>query len=121
MPMASSISHWRSSVCNQLAPIVKYNHERPHDALALEVPRARYQPSPRRFPAVLPSVEYSPDDQVRKVQDKGEISFHGHLLRLSRALRGQPVRLRPTASDGHFDVYFCHQKLMDLDLRAERE
>lgn len=98
----------------------KYNHDRPHDALALEVPLARYQPSPRRFPTALPAIEYSPDDQVRKVQDKGEISFQGRVLRLSRALRGQPVGLRPTARDGCFEVYFCHQKLMELDFRAAR-
>lgn len=98
----------------------KYNHDRPHEALALEVPVTYYQPSPRRFPPVLPPIEYSPDDQVRKVQGKGEISFLGHEFRLSRALRGQPVGLRPTASDGRFEVYFCHQKLLDLDLRAAR-
>ena len=96
----------------------KYNHDRPHDALALEVPLTRYRPSPRSFPSVLPPLEYSPDDHVRKVQDKGEISFHGHTIRLSRALHGYPVGLRPTTTDGHFDVYFCHQKLTHIDLRV---
>jgi hypothetical protein len=95
-----------------------YNHDRPHDALALEVPLTRYRPSPRSFPSVLPPIEYSPDDQVRKVQDKGEISFQGHTIRLSRALHGYPVGLRPTPTDGCFDIYFCHQKLTQIDLRS---
>lgn len=95
----------------------KYNYDRPHEALALEVPLTRYQPSPRPFPKLLPPIEYSPKDEVRKVQDKGEISFHGHTVRLSRALRGYPVGLRPTIPDGHFDVFFCHQKLTHIDLR----
>jgi len=36
-----------------------YNHQRPHDALSLEVPAARYCPSSRPFPESLPPLEYA--------------------------------------------------------------
>lgn len=44
-----------------------YNHERPHEALSMQTPGQRYRPSQRCFPAILPSIEYGPDDLIRKV------------------------------------------------------
>ena len=39
-----------------------YNHERPHEALGLEVPASRYRVSVRSYPEVLPPIEYSAFD-----------------------------------------------------------
>jgi transposase InsO family protein len=93
-----------------------YNLERPHEALGLKTPVTRYQPSARCYPESLPAIEYGPDDQVRKVQDKGEIFFKGLVFRVAKALQGYPVALRPTKKDGIFSVYFCQQKLKDISL-----
>lgn len=98
-----------------------YNFERPHEALGLAVPASRYQPSPRAFPAVLPPIEYGPGDAVRKVQGKGEIHYGGRVFRLSRALHGYPVALRPTTADGRLAVYFCHHHVAEIDLRCPDE
>jgi len=94
-----------------------YNHERPHESLAMQVPAQRYRPSPRAYPAYLPPLEYGPDDIVRKVQAQGWISFRGRNVRLPAALRGQSVALRVTTTDGCYEVYFSHQKLAEVDLR----
>lgn len=94
-----------------------YNLERPHDSLGLKPPVTRYQPSSRPYPETLPAIEYGPDDQVRKVQDKGEVFYKGAVLRVSRALRGQPVAFRPTSIDGMYAVYYCHHKIKEIDLR----
>jgi transposase InsO family protein len=93
-----------------------YNEERPHEALALAVPARRYQPSPRPFPEVLPPVEYSPQDEVRRVQAEGWISFHGRPYRLSKAFKGQPVALRPTTEDGHYDIFFGRHRITQINL-----
>ena len=93
-----------------------YNFERPHEALAHQPPASRFQPSTRRFPSVLPPIYYDRDDDVRKVQDKGRISFHGRELLVGRAFIGDPVGLRPTG-DGTWDVYYCHQRVATVDLR----
>ena len=98
--------HWRDV----------YNCERPHHALALAVPASRYQPSLRLFPEVLPRIEYDPSDVVRKVQMDGHISAFGHSVLISKAFRGLPVALRPTAADGQWDVYFCHHRITAIDL-----
>lgn len=93
-----------------------YNLERPHESLAMAVPASRYQSSPRPFPEALPAIEYGPADQVRKVQALGHFHYQGYVFRTSKALRGQPVALRPTERDGIMSVYFCHYHVADIDL-----
>lgn len=95
-----------------------YNLERPHESLHMQVPAQRYRPSVRAFPEHLPSIEYGPGDQVRKVQDQGKLSFQGHWFRISKALRGYPVALRPvTRTCSQWQVFFCHQRVATIDLR----
>jgi transposase InsO family protein len=98
-----------------------YNHERPHEALAYQVPADRYRPSSRPFLEQLPPIEYGPDDLVRRVYDKGQIRYDGRLLFVSEALAGEPVAVRPTLVDGVVDVYYCHHRLTTLDLRTDAE
>jgi len=94
-----------------------YNFLRPHDALDLEVPASRYQMSLRSFPETLPPIEYDSGLAVRKVQQKGEISFHGKTLKVGQAFAGYRVALKPTSTDGVWDVLFCHQRVKQIDLR----
>lgn len=91
-----------------------YNTRRPHEALNMETPITRYRPSERSLPAVLPEIVYARGDAVRRVQDKGRISFRGREHLVSRAFIGQPVALRATA-DGVWDVYYCHQRVGHID------
>lgn len=94
-----------------------YNGERPHEALKMEVPASRYQPSPRAFPEKLPPIEYAPDDVVQTVRHHGFIMFKGRRWKLSKALEGLPVAFRPHGRDGdRYAIYFCHQKLGEIDL-----
>lgn len=95
-----------------------YNQQRPHDALQGATPITRYQISPRVFPEHLPPLEYGPDDTVVTVKSLGMISFQKQHFKLSTALRGQPVAIRPSPNtDGLFDIYFAHHQLMRIDLR----
>jgi len=94
-----------------------YNHERPHEALAMGVPAERYRVSPRAFPDALPPIAYAPGDFVRKVQAHGWISFANRPWRVGRAFVGEPVALRPAAIDGVFTVHYCAQRIGTLDLR----
>ena len=94
------------------------NHERPHQALGLDVParpggtgRAR-APSPER----LEPFDYGPGPGavVRKVQDKGVIGFENRCWRV-KALVGPAVAVRPTSSDGVHEVFFCHRRVATID------
>ncbi len=96
-----------------------YNLERPHHALDLDTPITRYTPSPRPFPETLPALAYAPDDRVRSVDVSGRISFQGRRLRVGRAFTHKQVALRPTRTDGVWDVYFSIQRVKTIDLRAQ--
>jgi transposase InsO family protein len=93
-----------------------YNRERPHEALADAVPAARYRPSARPYPEVLPSLEYLPGDLVRRVQAKGFTHLHGRVVRLPKAFHGQRVAFRPLEVDGHYAVVFATVQIAEVDL-----
>jgi len=71
----------------------EYNQERPHEALAMQTPAQRYQPSLRPFPERLPGLEYAPGYVVRRVRSNGEIRWQRGLVYLSEALVDQWVGL----------------------------
>ena len=96
-----------------------YNHERPHDALGLQTPASRYSASPISYSQALPAIEYPAGDIVAVVKHNGEVHFQGHQLRVSSALLKLPIAFRADhAQDGCYDVYFCRQRFMQLDLNA---
>ena len=96
-----------------------YNHDRPHDALNLQTPAKRYQPSLISYPQTLPPIEYPDGDTVALVKWNGEVHFKGNKLRVSSALLKLPIAFRAdTEDDGCYDVFFCHHRFMRLDLNA---
>jgi transposase InsO family protein len=97
-----------------------YNAERPHEALELATPLSRYAPSGRPFPERLPEIAYGPEEVVRRVDAAGCISWRGRPWKLTTALAGQPVGVRPTREDGVVEVRFCHQVVRTLNLRQVR-
>jgi transposase InsO family protein len=96
---------------------VVYNTQRPHDALALATPIARYRPSRRGFPEALEPFDYGPGAILRRVDDDGWLSFRGRPLKLGRAFIQRQVALRPAQHDGCFDVFFCGHNVAVFDLR----
>ncbi len=95
----------------------EYNHRRPHEALSMNTPISRYRPSERPFPEVLPAIEYGPGDEVLSVNATGTIGYAGRRWTIGQAFCGLPVGLRPTLVDGIKAVYFCQQKVAEIDLR----
>lgn len=96
----------------------EYNTERPHDALDLAVPASRSRPSPRPYPETLPEIVYSDDHTVHLVKRAGWIWFGGRMVFISEALRGLPVGVRPTPTDGVYVVRFCDRAIKRIDLRS---
>jgi len=93
-----------------------YNCERPHEGIGMEAPVSRYQISDRTYPEQPPPVEYGPGDEVRQVNPNGQISFRSRRFKVGKAFGGHPVALRPTTTEGEWEVYFCHQKIRTLNL-----
>lgn len=94
-----------------------YNCERPHQAIDMMTPITRYKPAQHEYPETMPPIEYGPGDYVRKVQDKGLISFKGKLFAIGKAFRGYPVAIRHTNIDDEFNVYFCSKKIAIINMK----
>jgi transposase InsO family protein len=96
-----------------------YNHERPHEGLAMQRPAERYRPSPRSMPAKLPQVEYEEATIVRKVStNKQSFSFKGRDWTVSRAFQGERIAIRPHNNDGTYGLYFGSNLIKTIDLNA---
>ncbi len=92
----------------------RYNYDRPHEALGLEVPATRYRPSSRRRPAKVPQVEYPPSATLRTGTKDGWISWRGRRINVGLALRGEKVEVRET--DDGIDVYYGSHRLLGTTL-----
>jgi transposase InsO family protein len=98
-----------------------YNHDRPHEALQLEVPASRYSPSRRNYPSQLLPIVYDAATLVRRVKSKGEITFHSRFFYIGRAFCGFDVALHPAAKDGIYRVSFAAIPIGQLDLTVPND
>jgi transposase InsO family protein len=94
-----------------------YNHARPHEGIGLHTPISRYSPSPRAFPEALPEIEYGLDETVVRVTWNGDLRYQGKKFKVSNALQGHDVVLRPRFNeDGVFDIFYAHHRCGSIDL-----
>jgi len=75
----------------------RYNFERPHEALGLEVPARVYRPSRRPRPGSLPELEYARGSVLRRVDVNGRINWKGEEIYLSDGLIKERVEVRESA------------------------
>jgi len=94
-----------------------YNFERPHEALAQDVPASRYRPSLRSMPERLPEVVYDAHEIVRTVPlTKAYVSFKGRAWKVPKAFAGERVAIRPLDRDGHYAICFAALQIARIDL-----
>jgi transposase InsO family protein len=98
-----------------------YNFERPHQALAQQVPASRYRPSSRAFPERLPQVEYDDCEIVRRVPISNDyVRFKGLRWKVPQAFRGERVAIRPLSTDGHYGIFFGAHQIANIDLTDKK-
>src|SRR5271156_2281459 len=66
----------------------EYNHERPHEALAMKTPATVWQRSARRYVAQPPAWEYEVGAEVCRLSTVGRLHLQGRAWEISRALAG---------------------------------
>lgn len=93
-----------------------YNLERPHEALGMEVPAKRYQPSYRVYPEIFPEVSYAGDYQVRRVDNRGRISMKHRQIFVGVPFAREPIGLRATDETDVIEIFYCHQALGKINL-----
>ena len=96
-----------------------FNEERPHEALGMQVPKDRYQTSPRKFHSEPVELVYPPGYLVRKVGNTGDVKIHNVRVGISTALRGLYVGIEPTQGN-RLAVWYCKLCLGQIDLEAQK-
>lgn len=99
--------HWRSV----------YNLERPHEALDMQVPASRYQPSSRQYRADVAAAEYDEGVEVRKVDASGSLSLKGVNLKAGKAFIGERMGLQEGQEEGCYEVWWYSTKVGMIDLK----
>lgn len=105
---AAALETWRQT----------FNEQRPHQALAMSCPAELYENSARQYAGTPQQLDYPEGYFQRTVSSAGQIALKGVRLRLSTALSGWSVGLRPL--DSHrFSVHFGRLCLGRIDLKME--
>ena len=91
----------------------EFNHERPHEALAMKRPAEVYCASERRYSGLPEQLDYGAME-TRKIHQHGHLAWKGQPVFISSALGGWNVGLQPRA-DSLLDVYFAQLLLGQLE------
>jgi transposase InsO family protein len=106
---ARRLSQWRDV----------YNTERPHEGIGLLTPIERYAASPRPYSPTVEPFDYGSDDRLISVpRTDNRIRFQNRSWRVPKAFVGKMVAIRPTQTDGLYDVVFRTHQVAVIDLRA---
>jgi transposase InsO family protein len=82
-----------------------YNLERPSEALGMAVPASRYKPSARAYSEKLPELEFSPEDDRRRVKHDGSLSYRNRTWFIGQAFAFEHVGVREV-NDGVIEVRY---------------
>jgi transposase InsO family protein len=97
----------------------EFNHERPHEALDMNMPVQLYRSSTRAMPDKLYEPEYPDRFEVRYVSANGGVRWRKQWVNVTGALAGEHVGFEEI-DDGQWDVYFGPLKLGRLHERLMR-
>lgn len=92
----------------------RYNTVRPHQAIDMNTPASRYQPSSRAFPEELPEITYGPEETICKVNSQGRFDFQGTTYRIGKAFSGYPLAIRASSDPHKYTVHFMHQQIRSI-------
>jgi transposase InsO family protein len=94
--------------------VSEFNHERPHEALAMKRPADVYQPSSRPYQG-LPEIRYPFHDRDLLVTACGRLCMHRKKINISTVMAGQRLGIKEV-DDGIWLVSFMHYDLGYIDL-----
>jgi transposase InsO family protein len=95
----------------------EHNEVRPHEALRMKTPASVWRPSERKYDPHPPQWEYPTGSWVLKVDPQGKVEVRGWKWKISKALRGEWVRLEQLHD--RVLVYYCTTLFREIDLRLQ--
>jgi transposase InsO family protein len=96
----------------------EHNYIRPHEALGMQTPASRWQPSPRRYNPNPPVWEYPEGAWTLKVDNHGTIDIHEQSYRIAKSLIGERVRI--VEAEQRYLIYYCKTLIRELDPASRR-
>lgn len=96
-----------------------YNEVRPHCALELDVPSARYSPSNRPMPDRIEEWEYGSEYKLSKVRGTGYFNYKGQSYFLSEAFAGKQIAVRESHLPGQITLVFRQFKIGRIHLDSK--
>ena len=97
----------------------EYNQVRPHEALGGKTPSDLYRPSPRKFPAHVPEIEYPDSMLVRSIHPKGQMRWKKQEVFVSEVLWGERIGLLPI-DDRRYRLYLAQVPIGIFDSERGR-
>jgi transposase InsO family protein len=91
-----------------------YNNHRPHEALDMQVPAQRYQPSGRLYQTRPSDWSYTEEWTVARLNGSGNLSYGRRQYFVSKALRNEDVAFRPV--EMKLLVRFRNMYVREIDL-----
>lgn len=92
----------------------EHNHVRPHEALGMKTPASVWKKSQRLYHPNPPRWEYPTGAKVLQLDGQGQMDVYGIRWAISRALRGERVRLERLGQ--RVLVYYCRTLIRELNL-----
>jgi transposase InsO family protein len=96
----------------------EHNHIRPHEALGMQTPASRWQPSPRAYQPNPQPWEYPQGAWTLKVDNHGMIDIKNQPYRIAKSLIGERVRI--VKAEQRYLVYYCNTLIRELDPETKR-
>jgi transposase InsO family protein len=96
----------------------EHNQVRPHEALQMQTPASRWQPSGRPYDPQPARWEYPAGAWVRRLDADGKLHLAGRNWNIGQALRREWVQL--LRLEQRVLVYYCRTLVRELDLANQR-
>ena len=96
----------------------EHNYIRPHEALDMQTPASRWQPSPRPYNPNPPAWEYPEGAWTLKIDSHGTIDIHDQSYPIAKSLIGERVRI--VSVEERYLVYYCNTLIRELDPATKR-
>jgi putative transposase len=93
--------------------IKAYNHQRPHEGIAMKVPAEKHRPNPRKAPVKQTAWSYPADMESRLVKGKGMIHLQAKMRYVGEAFEGERVGLKRNGQKT-WEVYYGPHQIGEL-------
>lgn len=98
--------------------VQEYNHIRPHEALGMNTPASRYQPSQKEYNPNPPEWEYPEGSLVKRLNTQGCLDYKRHRYFVCEALAGEQIRIEEI--DHHLLIRYRNMYVREINTKTRK-